>query len=171
MMMRKLAFTIFLGLLVFHSTAQRKPMESALLIGYQRYFNDSSMGFLNLGYSGFFEHESLYHFTKRSRFNASALINPFTNVYSLQVGGSYSYVATGGVNMNLMRQLPLGDRLWRINVNPFVGIDIWVFSFHIGYNLQIELQYPGAPDPPPLGKLNYSLNAYWPLKRNKNMYR
>lgn len=169
--MQRLLFSTLLSLIVFQGIAQRKPMEPSLLVGYQRYFQDSTMGFLNIGYSGFFEHESLYHFTKRSRFSASALVNPWTNVYGLQVGGSYSYVATGGVNMNIMRQVPLSDRLWRINVNPFVGIDIWFLSFHIGYNLQIELQPPLAPEPPPLGKLNYTVNAYLPLKRNKRMYR
>lgn len=169
--MKKLLVCILFGILAINGMAQRKPMESSLLVGYQRYFLDSSMGFLNIGYTGFFEHESLYHFTKRSRFNASALINPFTNTYGLQVGGSYSYVATGGVNMNVLRTVPLSDRLWRVNINPFVGIDIWFLSFHIGYNLQLELQPPLTPEPPPLSKFSYTINAYWPLKRNKQMYR
>jgi len=99
------------------------------------------------------------------------LLNPTAHLYGLQVGGSYSYVAAIGFNANVIREFPLKDGSWKLNLNPFVGLDFWFMSFHIGYNLQAELQSPFTPPGPPLGKLNYTFNIYWPLKRNKRMYR
>ncbi|MBI1183537.1 hypothetical protein GC194_04665 [bacterium] len=153
--------------------AQRKPMESSLLLGYQKYFGNalSNTGFLNLGYTAFFEHESMYHYTRRSRFAASALLNPFSNLYGLQIGGSFSYVIAAGFNANVIRQVPLVERTWQANLNPFVGLDFWFMSFHVGYNFQAELHPPLSPAPPAISRLNYTLNIYWPLKRNKKMYR
>lgn len=156
---------------VFHSHAQRKPMESSLLIGYQKYFPVYPLGMFQLGYTGFFEHESLTHFTRRSRFTANTMINPIRNMYGIQVGGSYSYLFAAGFNFNLIREFPLVERTWQGNLNPFVGLDFWFFSFHVGYNIQLELNPPLASPPPPIGRLNFTLNLYIPLKRNKGMYR
>ncbi|MBI3141276.1 MAG: hypothetical protein HYZ16_00460 [Bacteroidetes bacterium] len=153
--------------------AQKPPGEPSLLLGYQRYFRDvlGPVGFANLGYTRFFEHGSLYRFNRYSRFAASALINPVRSLYGLQISGSYSYIITGGVHVNVIRQVPFIVRTWQGNIEPFLGIDIWFLSFHIGYNLQVELHPPLTPPPPAIGRISYTLNAYWPLKRNKSMYR
>jgi hypothetical protein len=185
--MKKVLFLLLAFLAAANIYAQRKPMEPSLILGYQRYFKGTSTitdsfgnevpfpvpyaGFLNIGYSGFFELESNYAFTRRARFNASALINPFRNMYGLQMGGSYSYVLAGGFKANVIRQIPFMERTWMVNLTPQIGLDIWFMSFMMGYNLQLELSPYNAPPPPPLGRITYELNIYWPLKRNKRMYR
>lgn len=185
--MHKILLTFIISFFAAECFAQRLPMEPSLIVGYQHFFKGNMeltdtlgnpytvdvapRGFLNLGYSAFFEKESNYAFTRRVRFNASALLNPFQKQYGLQLGGSYSYVIAGGFNVNVIRQIPLVERTWMINLTPQVGIDIWFMSFMIGYNLQAYLQPFNAPPPPPLSKWTYTLNAYWPLKRNKKMYR
>lgn len=165
-----LLICFFISLVQF-SNAQRKPMESGLLIGYQKYFPVYPLGMFQVGYTGFFEHEGLTHFTRRTRFTANAMFNPMRKLYGLQVGGSYSYLFAAGFNLNVIRQVPLVERTWQANLNPFVGLDFWVFSFHVGYNFQIELNPPLAAPPPPMGRLNFTLNAYFPINRNKRMYR
>lgn len=151
-------------------SAQRMAREPSLLIGYQRYFPGEPLGFGELGYSLFFEDENIHRLTRRARFSANALLNPNANLYGLQIGGSYSYVVAAGMNLATVRNFPI-TRSWRLMVNPFVGLDIWFFTFHIGYNLQLELDAPTAPPPPPLGRVNYSLKVYIPLVKNKQMYR
>ena len=169
--MKKVILFIFLLGTAWQLHAQRKPMESSLLIGYKKYFADAPLGMVQLGYTGFFEHEGLDHFTRRSRFMANALFNPMRKFYGMQIGASYSYLFAGGFTINVIRQVPLVERTWQANLNPFVGLDFWFCSFHIGYNLQVELHPPLTPPPPAIGRLNYTLNIYWPLKRNKGMYR
>lgn len=146
------------------------PMESALLIGYSHYFMNIPTHFVNLGYSGFFEHESLSANTRRSRFNANLLLAPWQSLYGIQVGGSYSYVGAIGAQVNMIRVMPF-TRSWRANISPFVGLDFWFASIQLGYNLQIELQPPLTPPPPPIGRLHLNINIYWPINRNKRMYR
>ncbi|MGB0429066.1 MAG: hypothetical protein ACPGLV_01240, partial [Bacteroidia bacterium] len=181
--MKKVLFIAFALAFASQLYAQRKPMEPSLTIGYQRFMTgttrftdslgekqtgvrvDAFTGFLNLGYTGFYELESNYRFTHRARFNASALINPFKNMYGLQLGGTYSYVLAGGFKANMIRTLPLSDQLWMVNLTPQVGIDIWFMSFMMGYAFQIN----NAPPSPQLSRLSYELNIYWPLKRNKRM--
>lgn len=170
-MKKVLLLFVLLTALAFQSEAQRKPMESSLLVGYQKYFPVYPLGMFQLGYTGFFEHEGLTHFTRRTRFTANAMFNPMRSMYGLQVGGSYSYLFAAGFNFNLMREFPLVERTWLGNLNPFVGLDFWFFSFHVGYNVQIELNPPLAAPPPSVGRLNFTLNAYIPLRRNKSMYR
>ena len=152
--------------LVHFTDAQRKEMESGLLIGYERY----TFGFANIGYSAIFEHESLYRFTRRSRFAASTLFNPTRSLYGLQIGGSYSYLFSAGMHINIIKNIPLW-RSWMVNINPRVGLDFWWASLEVGYNFQVELQPPLTPPSPPLGRFNFTANIYWPLKRNKRMYR
>ena len=183
--MKKVLFLLLAFSAAANLYAQRKPMEPSLILGYQRYMKGTSTitdslgnevainvpftGFLNIGYTGFFEFESNYAFTKQARFNASALLNPVKSQYGLQVGGSYSYVLAGGFKANVIREFPLAERTWMANLTPQVGIDIWFMSFMMGYNMQLELSPFNAP--PPLGRFTYELNIYWPLKRNKIMYR
>ncbi|MFY0675396.1 MAG: hypothetical protein JXQ87_18515 [Bacteroidia bacterium] len=185
--MKKALFLLLAFSFAANVYAQRKPMEPSLIVGYQRFMkgtsnitdslgnevtiNVASAGFFNIGYSGFFELESNYAFTRRARFNASALLNPVRSQYGLQVGGSYSYVLAGGFKANIIREFPLVERTWMVNLTPQIGLDIWFMSFMMGYNLQLELSPFNAPPPPPLGRLTYELNIYWPLKRNKRMYR
>ena len=145
-------------------------MESSLLLGYERYFLGVPAGFGRIGYTAFFESESLYRFTRRARFFASAMVNTKRALYGFEFGGSYSYVVTGGVKMAMVRNLPL-TQTWRFLVNPFIGIDIWFASLHIGYNLQAESKPRLALPPPAVGRLSYSINVYIPLRKNKEMYR
>lgn len=168
--MRK-SLLAFLFLLVgLQGFSQRKPMESSLLLGYQRYFIGVPLGFGNIGYTAFFENESLYRFTTRSRFSSNLLFNPKVSLYGLNVSASYSYVLAGGLNMTMIRQFPIVQS-WRLMINPFVGLDFWFVSLHVGYNLQVELHPPLSPPPPPIARLNYTLNFYIPIKKNKRMYR
>ena len=165
--MKKLLLFSCLALLLTSALyGQRKEMESGLLLGYERY----TFGFVNVGYSALFEHESLYRFTRRSRFAASALFNPGRSLYGLQVGGSYSYLFSAGMHLNIIKNIPLW-RSWQVNINPRVGLDFWWASLEVGYNFQVELQPPLTPPAPPLGRFNLTANIYWPLKRNKRMYR
>lgn len=146
--------------------AQKQPMESSLLIGYQKYVQ----GYLNVGYSAFFEQESMYGVTRRTRLNVSALANPAWSLYGLQFGVSHSYVFSGGMNVNIIRNIPIW-RSWVANFNPNIGIDIWFFSLQAGYNFNLSLQPELAPPPPPLGRWNLTANFYIPFKKNQRMYR
>lgn len=171
-MKKILLFCIILGA-ALPAMSQKVTNESSLLLGYQRYFKDtmSSLGMINVGYTLFSEHESLYRFTRRSRFTASALLNPGKKQYGLQVSGSYSYLLAVGFSANVTREIPFVEKNWALRLSPFVGLDFWFLSFHIGYNLT-SYAFPALAEPVLTTKpWNYTLNAYIPLKRNKNMYR
>ncbi|MCB0736348.1 MAG: hypothetical protein KDC92_02460 [Bacteroidetes bacterium] len=168
-MKRASLLLIFLGIFSI-SEAQKLPNESSISLGYERFMFGEPKGFASLGYTALFESESIYRFTHRARFFSNVLLNFNQDLYGIQAGGSYSYFFAGGAKLGMIRTLP-NDTSWRFIVNPFVGVDFWIGSLTIGYNLQAESKPRNAAPLSPLGHWNYQINFYIPIKPNRKIYR